>query len=794
MDFWTALKGLKAVGFGPAFKGLLFTFKKKSLERRFSNQGKPIVPDGPGALVKVHRKDPDFRFEFEKAILRIEFIEPGIPVVTWTPGQLPAPGFVLIERRASSVDVERAETSRGWELTTRDGRVVVFPDGTVAWFDSEGEERMRVAPPERGASTHGWLLRHSLPEEGAVYGLGQRTTPLNLRGGAFRLWNSEPRGHYGPGDDPIYMSIPFYSVVSPERIVGVLVDNASESFIGFRREGEIEVRGGAARLVLMTGTLPEIIEIYTRLTGRPAMPPKWSLGYHQCRWSYQNEDEVRELVKGFEDLKLPVSAVHLDIHYMDGYRVFTADPERFPDMKRLSDFLHEKGIRLVTIMDPGVKVDTEYPVYREALEGDHLLKTPDGKVVTGPVWPGTCAFPDFTRKETRRWWGDHYRQVVEWGVDGVWHDMNEPAVFTAWGDSTLPVTVRHDFDGRGGDHTEGHNLFALLENRSAFEGLLRQRPDRRPWIVSRSGWAGNQRYAWNWTGDCESTWWTVHQTVRLALALGLSGIPYTGPDIGGFSGNPDAELYTRWFQLSAFLPFFRTHSAAFVKRREPWSFGEETTNIVRSYLEMRYRLMPYWYTLAREAHRTGAPLVRPLFWNDFSNTDLWEVDDQFLLGDGLLVAPILEPQAASRVVLLPAGLWHPLAGGTALRGDRSVELEVALEEIPVFVRGGTVLPMDNQGRDELHLYPDENGVGKGVRFVDDGDGYGDHRTEHWAFETHPGEGEEEPSAVLSLSVDGDYLPKNTDLHVFVHGTSLLELRFRGNTLDFSEGTCRISLV
>src|SRR4030065_1556338 len=322
---------------------------------------------------------------------------------------------------------------------------------------------------------------------------------------------------------------------------------------------------------------------------------------------------------------------------MDGYRVFTINPVRFPDMKQLANELKDKGINIVTSINPAVKQDQTYSVFSDGLSKNVFCKFPDGNKFRGCSWPGWAVFPDFSDPKARKWWGEQYQSLLNAGISGFWHDMNEPSSFSAWGDITFPSITNHDMDSHDGNHVEAHNLYGLLMNRAGFEGCRKYSPDKRPWIFSRSGWAGLQRYAWNWTGDLETSWKSLKQTISTILGLGLSGHAFSGVDIGGFSGNPGAELYLRWFQMATFLPLFRTHSAIGTKPREPWLFGEPTTGIIRSFLKLRYKLLPYFYTLAWDTSQTGLPPLRPLFWVDPENQKLWDVDDEFLLGDGLLI-------------------------------------------------------------------------------------------------------------------------------------------------------------
>ena len=403
------------------------------------------------------------------------------------------------------------------------------------------------------------------------------------------------------------------------------------------------------------------------------------------------------MADGFRDEGLPLSAVYLDIDYMDGYRVFSVDVERFPDLPGLSGDLADAGTRVVTIIDPAVKADPSYDIFEQGVEGGHFLG--DGRPLLGVVWPGRAAFPDFTDPATRRWWSGWYARLLDAGVSGVWHDMNEPTSITLWGDRTLPRGTRHAAEGRGGDHRECHNVYGLLMNRAGWEAQQAARPDRRPFLVSRSGWAGMQRWGWNWTGDVESSWEGLRQQVATAIHLGLSGVPYTGSDIGGFSGVPSPELYVRWLELSVLMPFCRTHSVMGAPGREPWRFPEPHRFCIDRLIRFRYRLLPYLYTLAREAAETGHPLVRPLSWPVDGHAPGRDADDAYLLGDALLVAPVTRDGARLRSVPLPDGWWYRWRGladeATLMEGGRTVDVDAPLGEPVLAVRAGTVLPLDD---------------------------------------------------------------------------------------------------
>jgi alpha-glucosidase len=771
MDLLTKIRGLTYLGWGTLWRSLTFSLRRDRIERKAGLHLAPPEPARVGKVGSAVRTAGGALFRLDQAELEVAFLAPDLARLTWTPGSLPVPYAIA---RTDWPPVEPAWTEGGssWTLATPEMSVTVHRDGSARLADGPGRVLRDFLPPERRGE--GWVLRGRLADGERCHGLGLRSAPFDLRGGTYRLWNLEAKGSYGPASDPLYVSVPVWLGVRPDGAsLLTFVESSWHGRATFEEEAVFDLDGGALRFYAIPGPPARAIERYAQLTGLPAMPPRWALGHHQARWSYMDEAEVREVADGFATHGLPLSAIHLDIHYMDGHRVFTVDPARFPDLAGLCRDLETRGVRVVTILDPGVKVDEGYDVYRSGRDGGHFLKEPDGSEARAQVWPGTSAFPDFTDPVARDWWGGLYRVLLDAGVAGVWHDMNEPAAFAAWGDCTLPRTVRHSMEGRGGDHREGHNVYGMLEGRAGYEGLARLRPDRRPWILSRSGFAGQQRWAWNWTGDSESNWWSLRQSLRIALSLSMSGIPYTGPDIGGFGGNPPPELFARWFELAAFLPFFRTHSAWFTPRREPWRWDDATSAILAAHLRLRHRLLPYWYTLAAEASRTGRPLVRPMFWPDAADPALLGVEDQFLLGDALLVAPVLEEGARSRDVVLPAGRWHALVGDAFVEGPGALRVEAPLDVIPVWARAGSVVPMDDDGRLVLHVFvPEVEALPRGVPpsaadqpelprgvppsawagevYSDDGDGYGPSRIDRFSV-TRDGDALE-----ISRRGEGDY--------------------------------------
>ncbi|WP_069467712.1 glycoside hydrolase family 31 protein, partial [Actinacidiphila rubida] len=581
----------------------------------------------------------------------------------------------------------------GWRVVSERMTVLVSRHGAVEFRTPGGLLLRRELPPrwwdasghEGGASR--WVQRSQTPADARVYGLGGRAAGPRLADGTYRLWNTDPGGAFAPGDDPLYITMPVQLVVADAGCHLLFHDNTWDGQVTLRdgEEGEgsghdrpggceLRMEGGPLRYWVIAGTPARVLSGWTALTGRPALPPRWALGHHHSRWGFGNEQEVRRIAAGYRERDLPLSVIHLDIDHYDGHRVFTVDREAYPDLPRLARELEDRGIRLVSIVDPAVKAEPGLAEYDSGLAAGAFVRDARGREVEGVVWPGPAVFPDFTDPKVRHWWGGLYAERLGQGFAGVWHDMNEPVSFAAFGDPTLPRSARHHLEGRGGDHREAHNVYGLAMARAAYEGLRELRPEQRPFLFSRSGWAGMQRYGGTWSGDVATGWQGLRASLALVLGLGLCGVPYSGPDVGGFTGSPSPELYLRWFQLGAYLPLFRTHSAHDAGRREPWEFGPRVLEHARAALAERTRLLPYFETLAHIARGTGAPYVRPLWWTSPADRALRECGDAFLLGDALLVAPVMEPGSAKRAVRLPRGLWYDTATGEAHRGPGQVLL------------------------------------------------------------------------------------------------------------------------
>ncbi|MGE0493918.1 MAG: TIM-barrel domain-containing protein [Vulcanimicrobiota bacterium] len=533
---------------------------------------------------------------------------------------------------------------------------------------------------------HGWdgkeirTWKKLWPKE-QFFGLGEKTGPINKAGRFWTMWNSDIPG-YTNETDPIYGTIPFFLGRHHRMTYGIFFDNPYRSTFnlgaGNDRLFSFGAAGGSLDYYVFLGAdAKRILDSYTRLTGRMAMPPKWALGNQQCRWSYYPDYEIRDVARNYRQRKIPADVLYLDIHFMDAYKVFTWDAERFPAPEALLQELKSQGFKVVTIIDPGVKVEPGYAVHDTGLAGDHFLKYLDGKPFRGQVWPGWCYFPDFRKPATRAWWGrldaDHRAR----GVAGFWNDMNEPAL---WG-REMPFVV------------EGikrlHNLYGYLMARATYEGLVAADPKLRPFIVSRASYAGMQKYAAIWTGDNSATFDDLALSIRMAIGLGVSGVPFVGPDIGGFIGRPTPELYIRWIQVGSMMPFMRTHSTRDTPDQEPWSLGEQVEDISRAVIERRYALMPYLYSQLHHAHRTGTPILRPL-WLEFPDDELaYQVEDEFLVGPALLVAPVVADAQRFRKVHLPPGGWWDLDANQLVAGD--ILTEVPLERLPLYQRAGSIV-------------------------------------------------------------------------------------------------------
>ncbi|MDR3083143.1 MAG: glycosyl hydrolase [Streptomyces sp.] len=746
MDGRDLVRSVKAVGSGGAAQGLR-TVRAAWRRRRADAAGLPRRGAErarvPGTVQEVRPGPGGGVLRFARSELRITVAVNGAVFWGWD-GAGPEPSYALAgnspepDRRA----VLEPDTDGGWRVVAERVTVVVSRHGAIEVRTPGGVTLRRDLPPRWWEPVDGggarWMQRSEVAPDARFFGLGGRAAGPRLVDGSYRLWNTDPGRPFAPGDDPLYLTMPVQMVVADASTHLVFHDTSWDGTVtlcegeegagsGHDRAGSCELRmdGGPLRCWVMVGTPARVLRVWASLTGTPALPPAWALGHHHARWGFGSEREVRRIVAGYRERGLPLDAVHLDIDHYDGHRVFTVDRDRFPNLPVLAEELRRDGIRLVSIVGPAVKAEPGNAVYDSGCSEDAFVRDASGRVVEGVVWPGEAVYPDFTHARVRQWWGGRYEERLAQGFAGFWHDMNEPVSFTAFGENTLPRSARHALEGGGGDHREAHNVYALCMARAAYEGLRELAPRERPFLFSRSGWAGMQRYGGTWSGDVATGWPGLRASLSLVTGLGLCGVPYSGPDVGGFDGNPSPELYLRWFQLASYLPLFRTHASVRAGRREPWEFGDDVLAYARVALTERRRLLPYFVTLAHLARRTGAPYVRPLWWGTPEDRALRECGDAFLLGDDLLVAPVLDPGVDRRTVPLPPGRWYDTVTEKAFQGPGPVVVDAPLSRIPVLARAGAVLPVRGEdGGLELEAWAPERGrSGGGLGVRDAGDGW-----------------------------------------------------------------------
>ena len=534
----------------------------------------------------------------------------------------------------------------------------------------------------------------------AYYGLGEKGGDLNKKGCYTENFNTDDPE---TDDDSItyYKTIPFYVALKEEATYGIFFDNSFRSYFDMGKERGDRIFfgaiGGQIQYYFIPGeNIKEVVKNYTALTGRMEMPPLWSLGYQQCRFSYFSQEEVRELVKTFEEKDIPLDVVYLDIDYMDGFRVMTFKTPNFNDAAGLISDLKEKGIRTITIIDPGVKVDEEYDVFKRGKEGNHFTKKLDGEIFIGAVWPGDSAFPDFSNKDCREWWKSELKKFIsEHGMDGIWNDMNEPCVFNN-DHKTMLETCLHNSDNGVIEHKEFHNRYGFEMSRCSKEAQEELHPNERGFSMTRATYAGGQRYSSVWTGDNMSLWNQMRMSISMNANLGISGFSFVGNDVSGFGLDSSEELFIRWMEMGPFIPIFRNHSNMYTRRQEPWAFGPRAEKIAKKYIELRYELLPYIYDLYYISHKEGLPIFRPMIMEYEKDMNLLNMREQFMLGENMIVAPVLYEGERSKTVYLPKGSWFNYFTREKLQGGKWYKLPCELDEILVFVKEGAIIPTYNK--------------------------------------------------------------------------------------------------
>jgi alpha-glucosidase len=602
---------------------------------------------------------------------------------------------VIAEPNASSLEV--TESNDQLVLTTENFQTIIQKNPVRFSFLTNDGAIINEDDKGLGTSWNGeQVTTYKKLQEGERFiGLGEKTGSLDRKGHGYTNWNTDNFG-YGSGADPLYSTIPFYIGIHQKLVYGIFFDNSFKTFFNFGasndRFSSFAADAGEMNYYFIYGeSVKDVIREYTHLTGRMELPPLWSIGYQQCRYSYYPDKEVLSVADTFREKDIPADTIVFDIHYMDKYKIFTWSKRDFPDPKGLLQQLKEKGFNVVLMCDPGIKVEKGYEAYDDGVKKDVFIKYPDGEYYTGQVWPGWCHFPDFTNPKTRSWWKDHFQEYVNLGVQGFWNDMNEIAT---WG-NMLPENIEMDFEGNKSTMRRGRNLYGFQMARSTYEGTKALMKNRRPFNLTRSGFSGIQRYAAVWTGDNVAYDEHMMLGVRIVNSMGISGIAFAGYDVGGFVGNADSKLFARWVSIGAFSPFFRGHSMINSRDSEPWSYGEEVEQISRNYIKFRYKLLPYLYSLFYEASENGMPIQRSLAIDYAHDHRVYDghYQHQYLFGPFILVAPVESNKEFAKVLLPEADKWYSVYHGTKHVANQELIVECPLHRLPVYIKGGAIIPM-----------------------------------------------------------------------------------------------------
>ncbi|MCF2667466.1 glycoside hydrolase family 31 protein [Faecalicatena contorta] len=703
--------------------------------------------------LKEHKKDGNIIYiSFEKGELEIQIIT----------GQIIRVFSRLSEERPVSKAIEGdkvrkvafaiEEDEKSVQIHLPKLTVQVFDEAKVDIYDKDGkpvcidyrgervssqslDQKMLELLEREGHSTqenadgHVIQVLKKLDGDECFYGLGDKTGFLNKRGYEYMNWNTDDPDPHVDSFRALYKSIPFFITLKKDTVFGLFFDNTFRTYFDMGKESDDYYwfggdQGNLDYYFIGGDSMKDVVKGYTYLTGTAPLPQMWMLGYHQSRWGYQCEADIRKIAESMREYHLPCDVIHMDIDYMEKYKVFTVDETRFPDMKKLTDDLSDMGIRLVTIMDPGVKVEKGYEVYDTGVEKGYFALDEDGQIYENAVWPGDAVYPDFGKDEVRDWWGENHRMLMESGISGIWNDMNEPASFKG----ELPENVVFYDGGRKSTHAEMHNVYGHNMARATYQGL-KKLTGKRPFVITRACYSGSQKYAIAWTGDNHSIWAHLQMAIPQLCNLGLSGIPYVGTDIGGFGSDATKELMCRWIEVGCFSPFCRNHSAMGTRRQEPWTFDQEVLDIYRKYLNLRYELLPYLYDLCHVEEQEGLPLMRPLVMNYEKDEETKNLNGQFMVGDHIMVAPVTEQGMRQKLIYFPEGEWYDYWTGEKIQGGQYKIRHAELDECPIFVKAGGILPKypprlsTSEEKDKvliLEVYP---GKAEYVHYQDNGEDF-----------------------------------------------------------------------
>lgn len=668
-----------------------------------------------GKLLSYSVEKNIIRLEFEFGRGRIEIIRDDI-INVFSP-------FMSEEHYSKAIEGEKAVKTefsvtpvKGGIKTETAKITAIINDGfLVDFYDKNGAALCRDSREERispenmteegkrqllleghaineGYTDFDILIKKEVSPEECFYGLGDKTGVLNKRNYQYKMWNTDNPAPHVDTFEALYKTLPFLISLKNAGVYGIFFDNTFASVFNMAKENPnfywYGVNGGNLDYYYIAGeNLKEILTAYTFLTGRVPLPQAWALGYQQSRFSYMNESDVLQVADNMRKYDIPCDVIHLDIDYMDAFKVFTYSKKAFPNMKKTVKKLSDKGFKAVTIIDPGVKAEEGYSVYDSGINAKYFCKTKYGRVYNGTVWPGKSVFPDFGRKEVRDWWGENHKAPISWGISGIWNDMNEPANFK----TALPDDlVMHD-EGRKATHLEMHNVYGHNMSKATYEGL-KKLTGKRPFVITRACYAGSQKYTTAWTGDNTSLWSHLQMAIPQLCNLGLSGMAFVGTDIGGFGGDTTPELMARWIEVGIFSPLCRNHCAKYRKYQEPWCFGDEVLNIYRKYVKLRYALLPYFYDNFRICEQKGYPIMRPLIFNYPEDKICRNKNDEFMLGENMLVAPVVEQGEEYKKVYLPKGNWYDYHTGEKIAGGKTFVRHAPLDTCPIYIKENSMLP------------------------------------------------------------------------------------------------------
>ncbi len=744
-----------------------------TIEKKYLGQIRGYVKEGSSFYFTDGKAKVEVKL-FSDEIIRVRLAPEGVFLADFS--------YATVQLASGPTSYTIEEDDDRYQINTaKTSCIVRKADFHISFADTEGKVTNQDAKAmhwEENVDFGGYYVycTKSAPADEVFYGLGDKASNLNLRGHRVKNWNSDTYS-YAFNQDPLYKTIPFYLGVVEGQSYGIFFDNTFKTYFDFAAEQPDQTsfwsEGGELQYYYIQGPqMLDVVRRYHQLTGTHYLPPLWAIGYHQCRWSYYPEKMVRDVTTEFRKRQIPCDAIYLDIDYMDGYRCFTWNKKYFPDPRKMIADLAADGFKTVVMIDPGIKVDENYWVFQEGQANNYFCRRGDDYFMEGFVWPGRCQFPDYTNPEVRDWWGGLYQGLVEDGVAGFWNDMNEPAVF---GRGTFPDDVRHHYDGYRGSHRKAHNIYGMQMVRATYDGLKKLYRDKRPFTITRAAYSGVQRYSSVWTGDNIATWEHLRIGLLQLQRLSVSGLSFCGTDIGGFTGNPDGELYTRWMQFGVFSPFMRVHSAGDTRDREPWSFGSEWEAICKKFIELRYQLIPYIYTAFWQQHKYGDPILRPIAMLEQHIPQNLRREEEFAFGDHILVSPVLNPGQSSKTVYLPAGSWYYYFDCTKYEGGLEHQVATPLDEMPIFVRGGSLIPehpiMQHTAETKipvltLRLFFAE-GRFNSYLYHDQGDTFG-YESKEYAWRHFIVEGEA-ASLKISQLAEGHYRPYHAEYKIYLIG-------------------------